>query len=331
MPMFFLLSGLFAAKWLRGSWRQLVQGKLAFLAWVYLVWTILEQPTKALAASYLQNDFSFPRQVFALALSPVRVPGVIWFLWALAVMFLFAKMTRNVDRRAQLALAAIVALAARCLPASADEFVVQVAGLGWRGVASYYAFFVAGAYWSDEIKSVVAGRVTTVTGGSAAATWVAVAATAQIKGWSEVGHVSFALAVLGAFAGIGASVMLSRVSALASVGRKTLPIYLVHYPLLIVLVVALDIVLGAVAVGFAIGMALALVATTVVASLLLYRAWLARYLFEPPAWWVSFATHVAPKPHRDFLKDSVARRSDWSPEAANVQQSDTRDGPGSST
>ena len=259
------------------------------LAWVYLLWTVLEQPTKALAASYMWGDYSILKYGIAMILDPIRVPGVIWFIWALAVMFLLARATHAEDRKVQLALADGIAFAVRCLPKSVDERIIEVGGLGWRGIALYYAFFLAGTYWSTEIRAFVANNISVLTAVSMVMGWIVIAVTVQASRFSDYGPNFLAINVSGATAGVCASYLPSRIPMLGlpSTGKQTLPIYLVHYSLLIIAVIAFDVTAGTASAVVATATTAAFFASVVAISISIHRITADRILFSPPPWWIT--------------------------------------------
>ena len=95
MPMFFAVAGLFASKWLSKSWRDLGQGKLALLIWVFLMW----QPVVfayRLLSQWVLDGLSWQytaEQALRVLASPIRPNGELWFLWTLALFFVIGRLT----------------------------------------------------------------------------------------------------------------------------------------------------------------------------------------------------------------------------------------------
>ena len=110
MPLFFCMSGLFAAKWLDRSWRELWSGKLSLLLWVFIVWQPMVLGYKLLAAGTLpdQEDTSVLAHLARFVLSPVRPSGELWFLWGLVLFFVVAKLLSRLPVWLHLAVAAAI-------------------------------------------------------------------------------------------------------------------------------------------------------------------------------------------------------------------------------
>lgn len=240
MPLFFAASGLFAGSWLKRSWPQLLRGKVVLLAWVFLAWQPVVFAYKLLEMYFLpgQPDNSLLGQVGKVLLSPLRPNGELWFLWALAVFFIFAKVAARVPPRIQLATAALVSILWLSFSnALVPDSVIRLLGNGWSGVFSYYFFFLAGVYFSKGLLSWVANcawyvcAVGVMVWGAVA--WVRMTYLVDVPG------MMFFVSCLGAVAGFQLAKLLWFASLLELLGKNTLPIYVAHTFVLVVLTVAL--------------------------------------------------------------------------------------------
>lgn len=277
MPLFFTLSGVFAPKWVHAAWRALWRSKLSLFLWVFLLWETIGSAVFLLGLQMKDVGFSIPRTVLALAISPVQPRFELWFIWALALFFVVAKLTARVPRAVQLGVSAAVAMVAL-----AGVFDVNV---GWNGFAKYYFFFLAGIY----LKPVVIrfGEVSRwwllalVLAG-----WAAISAALVLLDLRGIVGLYFLNCVAGVFGGVVLSRLLQRVTLLRHLGRNTLPIYLTHTPLILLIcpVLALPAVFDVVRPA---ELALpALLAATVIALSLGIHRWVGgsplRLLYEPP-------------------------------------------------
>jgi uncharacterized membrane protein YcfT len=277
MPLFFTLAGLFAQKWLVARWRDLLRSKLLLFAWVFCVWEVIGSATFVLGSASNGRRVSLWDTAVSLLWSPLVPKLELWFIWALALFFVLAKLTRVVTPWAQLAIAAAVAAVALSL------WVNTTTGL--TGSAKYYFFFLAGVYLRAAIMrfSRISSRMVLV---GVVVVWAALSVSLTLLEMRDVWGLYFVNCVLGVCGGIVLSRVLSRVRVIGRIGQRTLPIYLAHTPIIIVLSFALSLtpvpqlmspdVLGTALVGCG----------AVSLALLLFR-WCSRrrvlrYLYTPP-------------------------------------------------
>lgn len=224
MPLFFLVSGLLASKWIQRSWRSLVTNKLLFLYWTFLLWSIIGSAFYLAGLSIQRHETTLTRFLGGLALSLVRPRFELWFLWALALFFIVAKLTRRWPIVLQLALASALALVWQ-------SKLLEV-NIGWDGAAKNYLFFLAGLSYRPEIFEALV-RVPRWTKIAVVVIWSSGAAWMVMTGAEDIPGVRFAGTLLGVAAGVFVSSMLKDVRILGYLGARTLPIYLAHTPILI--------------------------------------------------------------------------------------------------
>lgn len=227
MPLFFVLAGLFAGKWLTASWSALWSSKLSLFVWVFLVWGAIGSVTSVvgrLIQGVPLSDFSAPRILQAWLLSPFAPRFELWFIWALALFFVAAKLLRRVDPRIQLGVAAIVSAAAL----SGWE----TPNIGWSGVLKYFVFFLAGLYLKERVLALGRRRPGPLLVGAVVA-WAALSVAIPLFDLRTIPGLYFVNCVLGVVAGVTIARMLVGVPRLAAIGANTLPVYLTHTPLII--------------------------------------------------------------------------------------------------
>lgn len=226
MPLFFMLAGLFAAKWLTASWSALWRSKLSLFVWVFLVWEVIGSAVFLLGLTMKGHPINLLGTVRDLVVSPIAPRFELWFIWALAIFFVVAKLIRRIDWRVQLALAGV------CSAAALSGW--ETANIGWSGSIKYFFFFLAGLYLKDAVfrlsRARVGGLLITLMIG-----WVAVSAVVAVFGLRWVPGLYFVNCVLGVVTGVTVSRWLARIPRLVSIGSNTLPVYLTHTPLIIVM------------------------------------------------------------------------------------------------
>ncbi|RZT84763.1 acyltransferase-like protein [Pseudonocardia sediminis] len=293
MPLFFLASGLFLASALDRPWRVMAHRRVALFAWLYLLWTTAQfalfavLPTGTAPATATQS-------ATGLLLSPVVPAPSLWFLYALAVFSLAARLLRRVP-------AAVLLVVTAVSSAFVGAGTVEIGSFGWEFMARYAFFFVLG--WHGRR---LVGRLASATspprvlaGGLLAG---AAAAAAVLLGVRDVPGVAFALNLLAVGVGVLLAAEIVRWRAgrvVVALGRATLPIYLTNV-LVIGGLTALTAVLTAgwplpaVAQYAVVGL---VAAVTVVATLGVHRLLLAArcgWLYDLPGRWAVRSGHGGP-------------------------------------
>lgn len=221
MPLFFLVSGFFAARSIHRPW-PMVARRIATSAYLYVVWLLL---TAAFTMWERELPMNRVQNLDELGMDLVFASTGLWFLYALVVYFLLAKATAALPAAVVLSGATVVAFAGALSPI---EEVNRVS------VLLHLVFFVLGARLPDVV--------------GAAASWSRpcalpvlalgfVGATALLATFGLPSGIKvLVLSMLGLPAGVLLSVRAARTARIASalswVGRRTLPVYVLHMPLL---------------------------------------------------------------------------------------------------
>ncbi|MET8088443.1 acyltransferase family protein [Micromonospora sp. NPDC005237] len=227
MPLFFTISGVFAANAVQRPWRTVARGRIAGFLYLYAVWLLIHTAVLALVP-----DFPTDRATSALGLLAqlTVTPSNLWYLYALALYFTLAKATRRLPRL-------LVGVPAAVLSAVAAAGLLATPG-NRAGLYQNLVFFLAGLYlrpWIERWAATATRRRLVLTSGAYAVALVAMAA-AGAQRWFGVWPV---VSVVAVSFGVTAAARLARRPALsdrlAALGRITLPIYVVHMPLLALL------------------------------------------------------------------------------------------------
>ncbi|GAA5201563.1 hypothetical protein GCM10023322_81810 [Rugosimonospora acidiphila] len=227
MPLFFTISGVFATNAVARPWRVLVRSRIAKFFYIYAVWLFIH--TAVLAAV---PDFPTDRATSPLVLVEqlTITPSNLWYLFALAVYFAFAKAVRPVPR--WLVLGAAVALsviaAAELIPTPGDR----------GSVLQNLVWFLAGLYFRPLVERFAAGatnrRLAVTTAVYVVALGAMAAAGAEF--WPGVWFlVSLAAVAFGVAAAARVGHWHAVADPLARLGRRTLPVYVIHMPALALL------------------------------------------------------------------------------------------------
>lgn len=253
MPLFFLLSGLFAAKALSEPWEKLANRRIWVMVWLYVIWVPLRDLFNAflpgthveeigiIRAPTIADPGNWPALAYNTAHSFVEPASYLWFLWALALFAILTKATRNVPPAIQFVVAALVNVTA------------PFAGVSWSWdfVAKMYVFYVLGLYAAPWIFRMTQRRpagflAASVGGYLAVALWVQLTFPTFNEG--NQGIVRLFLSLSGVFAMVNIMAMLQGsvlVKPFEKLGRRTLPVYLMHIPLLSLMAIVADMFLSA--------------------------------------------------------------------------------------
>lgn len=224
MPLFFVLSGLVAASAVRRPWAE-VRHRVVSLYYLYVVWLVLQGAFFSVERLLPMNR---TQDLGELVADLVWASTGLWFLFALAAYFLLARLLSGLPRGPVLAVAAVVSALAGYLPT--DD---------WNrvSVVFHFTFFALGALAPDLVRR-----------------WAGVAAQAPARlapAYLALGYLALALVLpllhlprtldlllasaIGVPLGVAMCVRLADTAlapATAWIGRRTLPIYVLHAPLL---------------------------------------------------------------------------------------------------
>ncbi len=224
MPLFFLASGLFFAGPLAGSWRVLLHKRVALFGYLYVLWATLQ----FLEMSLLPPGVAAPEvtQDAAEYVTLLLVPApAMWFLYALSVYSVLAKLARPVPPWLQLTVTGAVS-------ATIGADLVVIPSETWSLTIRYLFFFLLGCYARGLVE-----RVAELTGvrriavGGAAVLVGALSAVALISGlrWVPGLALLLNLAVVVCGVQLAAWIAPSPISRpLLHLGRNTLQVYLTN-------------------------------------------------------------------------------------------------------
>lgn len=225
MPLFFMLSGFFATAALRRPWREVLGPRVISVYYLYVLWLCIHAVIFSVERSLPMNRTKNPQE---LAADLVFASTGLWYLYALAVYFLVLKLFGPARPWLPVGFAAVLAVTGSILPI--DE-------VNRVSVLQSFLYFTVGASFPGVVRGIADSRrrhtVPLLLVGylslGAALLWLGVGR----------GPTVFALSVIGVPLAIRCAVGLSTFPRLASasawVGRHTLPVYVLHMPVLAVL------------------------------------------------------------------------------------------------
>lgn len=226
MPLFFLLSGLLASRSLAKPWTDVARPRVYRLFYVYLIWAII---FAVIIPAFPSSAWSLELLAARLADLPAGISAA-WYLWALAAFFLIGWATRHQHPALPLGLGLAAAIAALALE--------NVIPLQQVSMLRCLVFFLAGLRFPAIVEA-VAAKASPKT----LALAIAVFAAATAASWAIGLPFNPLLDASAVAAGlIGMKLACDRSAAFCRIGaffaRHTLPIYLLHFPLLVALAAA---------------------------------------------------------------------------------------------
>lgn len=281
MPMFFTLSGLFAGKWANASWRDLWSVKLSLFVWVYGLWSVLAT-FSFMAGLNLQGAYGNYFAQFKGTIQLLWAPRFeLWFIWALALMFVLIRLMRRWPVWAQLVPFGVCS-------AFFLSPVVDVS-IGWQGLLRYTFFFLMGIHLRERYFKIAdqtpRGIGFVIIGVSSA---LAIVGTIYALNTSIIGYY-FVTCCAGSIAGILISRELARFSLLQYLGKNTLPVYLTHTTVIILICWLLHLVPPSIKASVLFSLTPPLLAAVAIWLALLASTWADgrgfwRYLYVQPPW-----------------------------------------------
>lgn len=221
MPLFFVVSGIFASGAVARPWSPGVRRRVASPAYLYVVWLVL------LAIFFsVERDLPMNRtqDLSDFVLDLVFASTGLWFLYALAVYFLLARLTLRVPTPWLLGVAAAVGASASLLPIEEANRV---------SVIVHFVHFAVGVRCPELLRRLAEDRrpltgplVLAFVVGAVLLSLFVVPLSLEIM----------LLSLVGVPCGIRLAAASRRTPRLADgvawIGRRTLPIYVLHVPLL---------------------------------------------------------------------------------------------------
>lgn len=231
MPVFFTISGLFAANAVRRPWRVTARTRIAKFYYLYVLWFAVHTAVLSLVPHF---DTLAAGSLADVAEQLTITPTNLWYLVALAGYFVVARLTRAVP-------AVVVLVPAFVLSAVASAGLLAAPGNRGQLYQNLF-FFLAGLRLERWVgRWAAAATLRWVVAGGAGYLMVMLAVhQLGAKQWFGVWPAVSVLAVLlGVAAAVEATRRLRAARPLARLGRRTLPVYVMHMPLLALLHAAL--------------------------------------------------------------------------------------------
>ncbi|CAN5214686.1 acyltransferase [soil metagenome] len=225
MPLFFVVSGFFAAGAVTRPWRTSCR-RIVSGYYLYVVWLTVFMGVYALERDLPANRVVSVADFFGELL---WAASSMWFLYALAVYFVLAKALRRLPPAVVVGTAAALAVSVSWLGIEENNrFSVLV----------HLVYFLVGAYYPQAVRRVADHRLRVAALLGLACAYSVAAGVVLYSGlpWSPT---AFAASLLGIPLGIALAVRCSstRVGAgLAWIGRRTLRVYVLHLIVLVALV-----------------------------------------------------------------------------------------------
>lgn len=279
MPLFFLASGIFATRTLNGPWRRLLERRVFFFAWLYVVWLVVRYLWFGLTQhGVVLAEWSSPWTTVRQLWQPA---SGLWFIYALALFSLLGRVTRAVPPVVRVGAAAV-------LSAVVAGGTVRMESYAWRSMALNLVFFLFGvdaSAWIRRGADRLGRRAAAVLAVGAGAAFVVLTLALREPAVREVPGARLATSVVALVAGVALAVAIAGTGVGRGpqwLGTRTLEVYLIHALLLVPLASLVALVYSG-RWALAAGVLMVLVATAAVVAGSLAAA---RGLRAAGAWWL---------------------------------------------
>lgn len=270
MPLFFLISGWFAARAIHRPWGE-HRRRLAGGFYLYAVWLLLYWPVYAVERTI---DANRTDSVVDLLGELLWAATSMWFLYALVAYFALARALRRLPPALVLGMAACLSLGASWLPFEETNRV---------SVLFHFTYFALGAYLPRLVERLAASPVRLRL---LLPVFVLLSGLLQALGVPRSVELVL-LSVVGVPLGVRVAVLVgsgAAASVLGWLGRRTLRVYVLH---MAVLAVVVHLPVPALPAAALVVLPFAVTAAIVLACLALHEGLVrlgAGWLFEAPAW-----------------------------------------------
>jgi len=221
MPMFFLVSGMLAASAVRRPWSASTNRTTGML-YLYVLWMLLYFGFTALFGATVPDPLG----------SIVLARSGFWYLYAMAIFFVIARLLRNQPGW----LVVAVALLPNILRPVTDQILGQlIPGTLFTSMAMNLAFFLVGIHFKDLVAA--AAQRATPQHVAVLGVLAAGAGLVFLRSPQMVGQSLLPLSVLWLGFGVGLAALITRsgVPAWARyVGSRTLAVYVMQWPVLFI-------------------------------------------------------------------------------------------------
>jgi uncharacterized membrane protein YcfT len=222
MPLFFFTAGVFAAKVIRLPFPVLFRRRIASLLWIYVFWSFIW----TVAFKYITwvRPDADRNGWYSFLTIPFWPNANTWFVYALALFFVYTWLVRSWAVHWQFVLPMILNLAFGSGLVSSGNGAIDKS-------AMYLLFFVAAVHFGPVVRLLtVRTKLSVVVLISVA--YVAAVVAIRLSDTANLPGTRLIASVLAVATGTGLAVVISRLRAsgwLRYLGRNTLPVYVLHF------------------------------------------------------------------------------------------------------
>lgn len=223
MPILFIISGMLAAGLRQKSWT-VVAKRFVTLCWVYAIWVSVI----VMMGLYLEPDDQMSIGIVRLAVEIVTPQTVMWFIWSLAIYSVVLYVTRQLPA---------MWIAAGAVAMSFLGYAIALQPFSYENFFRYAGFFFVGAMFRDRLMGFAtrdfSWRLAAVMLGVLVPLHLVASPVEAAWGWDVLAVPERFLICAIVLQAACLLPLLSISTPLAWLGRKTLPIYVGHLPVLL--------------------------------------------------------------------------------------------------
>jgi uncharacterized membrane protein YcfT len=224
MPLFFAMSGYFFLRRIDRPWTWQLRNRMGPFLWLFVLWTGVWVLAFEVIPWQRVGGGGGLREFLLMFVDPSIGP---WYIYALAIYFVIVKLMRPLPVWLQLAIGAAVSISVGC-------GFVHVDAWAWQSILTQFIAFQIGVF-GNRILAGLAERASVGLFLVVAVPWAALTGILFVTdvGLASPGRIP--LTLLGMAMGVIAATLLDRHARWLKLdwfGRNTLPIYLLHVPML---------------------------------------------------------------------------------------------------
>lgn len=219
MPLFFFASGMFFAKNLQTPWGEFFRGKVAGFFYLYVLWSVMLGVFFWLV-QWVPPEVGYWQDIALIFFLPT---SHLWFVYALPLFFVAARLLHRFPLGAQAAVVGVVSVF------YGSGFAVT-GSWAWDAMLSYFGFFFAAVHFRS-LALRIAERSSWWLMLACGVLWAGLIAFVYLSGMQVVSPLRIPLSILAVVGGIVLASKLSTTrlgGGLRKLGLHTLPVYLLH-------------------------------------------------------------------------------------------------------
>lgn len=216
IPFFFFIAGLFIKKSLHSDLKVFLKSKVAHFLYIFVLWSVIKYFVDTIPRYFIYDNTVNLKGILYIFVNP---PSTLWFIYALLVFFIIARITRSFTLVMFLISVVLYMISVQL---GNDLFIDRI--------ARYLPFFLLGSLTSKKV--IVAAKQIKTYHILIPIIFVLIVSQLQSYHFIQIAPIKFLLSISGIVCGIIIANLLTNIrlfSFLNYIGERTLIIYVMHF------------------------------------------------------------------------------------------------------